>query len=127
LPFAPARGGHHKVANDGIAQRQHVLLKPCQLNINGAPVNATADSTSACRVIGMTLLQRAGGALAPLVNSFQPDRKGQIGGHFSASAQVKGEGTTGVNLQKNLSGQFNVLATNLNLSIVNVRSPVLKP
>jgi hypothetical protein len=64
--------------------------------------------------------------LTPLVNSFAPDRKGQIGGTLTANAKIDGAGTTGASLQKSLNGQFDIASTNLNLSVVNVRSRLLK-
>jgi hypothetical protein len=64
--------------------------------------------------------------LAPLVNSFQPERKGQLGGVLIASASLKGAGVTGAGLQKNLTGQFNVVSTNLNLALANVKSKTMK-
>jgi len=64
--------------------------------------------------------------LAPLVNSFQPEQKGKIGGTLTTQAKVKGQGTTGASLQKNLTGQFDVLTTNMNLSVVNVKNQLLK-
>ena len=64
--------------------------------------------------------------LAPLVNTFQPERKGQIGGRLNASAQIKGAGVTGASLQKNLGGKFDVASTNLNLSVGNIKSRILK-
>lgn len=63
--------------------------------------------------------------MTPLVNTFATDRAGQIGGHLIANLDLKGAGVTGASLQTNLTGQFNVLATNLNLSINNVRTPIL--
>jgi hypothetical protein len=63
---------------------------------------------------------------APLVNTFQPERRGQLGGSLSAHVQIKGQGITDPSLQKNLSGQFDVGTTNLNLSVVNIKSPILK-
>jgi hypothetical protein len=62
----------------------------------------------------------------PIVNSFQPDRKGQVGGTLTAQGKVTGSGTTGASLQKNLAGQFDFNSTNLNLSVVNIRNPLLK-
>jgi len=63
--------------------------------------------------------------LAPLVNSFVPERKGQIGGTTTLTTALKGAGVTGASLQKNLSGQFGFSTTNMNLSLANVRSPVI--
>jgi hypothetical protein len=105
----------------------HVLLKPCRLTLNGAPVTATADLDLAVPGFKYDVTFTAHTVpLAPLVNSFQPDRAGQIGGSFTANAMVKGAGMTGSSLQKYLTGQFDVGATNLNLSIINLRSPLLK-
>ena len=64
--------------------------------------------------------------LTPLVNSFQPDLKGQVGGTATAQARVTGAGVTGASLQKNLSGQFDMSSTNLNYSVVNIKNPVFK-
>jgi hypothetical protein len=64
--------------------------------------------------------------LPPLIASFQPERKGQIGGTLTAQAQIKGAGITDASLQKNLAGQFDVNATNLNLNVVNIKSAMLK-
>lgn len=105
----------------------HVVLKPCSLTLNGAPVSATVDLD-----LGMpgykydVAFDVKFVPLAPLVNSFMPDRKGQMAGATTASAQLKGAGITGASLQKNLTGQFDFAATNLNLAVANVRSPLLK-
>jgi hypothetical protein len=64
--------------------------------------------------------------LAPLVNTFQPERKGQIGGTFSATAKISGTGSTGEALQKTLTGQFDMSSTNLNLSVNNVKTKWIK-
>ncbi len=105
----------------------HVVLNPFKLSLNGAPVNATADLDLG--VPGYKYDVGLGAQaipLAPLVNSFQPERKGQIAGTLTAQVKVGGAGTTGAGLQKNLAGQFDVSSTNLNLSVVNLRSPLLK-
>ncbi|MDD5139358.1 MAG: AsmA family protein [Verrucomicrobiales bacterium] len=104
----------------------HVVVKPCELTLNGAPVKATTDLNLS--VPGYTYdvgFNADAIPLAPLVNSFAPDRKGQIAGTTSIGVQVKGAGVTGAGLQKNLAGQFNFAATNMNLSIANVRSPLI--
>ena len=104
----------------------HVVLQPCQLTLNGAPVKATTDLH--LDVPGYTYdvtFNADAVPLTPLVDSFAPDRKGQIAGTTSISAQVKGAGITGASLKKNLTGQFDFASTNLNLSIANVRSPLI--
>ncbi len=91
----------------------HVVIDPFKLALNGAPVNSTVDLDLS--VPGYKYDLNLGGQaipLAPLVNSFQPDRKGQVGGTLTATAKLSGAGTTGVSLQKNLTGQFDVTSTN---------------
>jgi AsmA family len=104
----------------------HVVVKPCQLTLNNAPIKATADLDLGVPGYKYDVTFTASAIpLAPLVNSFVPDRKGQLAGVTSADAQVKGAGITGAGLQKNLTGQFNFATTNMNLSIANVRSPLI--
>jgi hypothetical protein len=55
-----------------------------------------------------------------------PDRKGQMGGTFTAQAKFSGAGITGAGLQRNLAGQFAGGVTNLNLSVMDVHSAILK-
>ncbi len=105
----------------------HVVVNPFKLALNGAPVNATVDldmsvpgykydvSFDATRV-----------PIAPYIDSFEPERKGQLGGTFTANAGIKGQGTTGPNLQKYLSGKFSGGSTNLNLAVNNVKNPAIK-
>ena len=105
----------------------HVGIDPFKLSLNGAPVNAVINCDLG--VPGYKYDVSFGAQqvpLAPLVNSFQPERKGQLGGTFTAQAKLGGAGITGPNLKKYLTGQFALDSTNLNLSVVNIRSPVLK-
>jgi len=105
----------------------HVLVKPFQLALNGAPVNASVDLDLSVPGYKYNFGLNANRVpLAPLVDTFAPDRQGQLGGILTAHAQIAGAGTTGANLKKNLTGQFEINTTNLNLSVVNVRSPILK-
>jgi hypothetical protein len=104
----------------------HAVVKPCQLTLNGAPVNATVDLDLGVAGYKYDVAFNANAIpLAPLVNSFVPDRKGQVSGTTTATAQLKGAGVTGASLQKNLAGSFSFLSTNMNLSITNVRSPLI--
>ena len=104
-----------------------VNVKPFRLVLNGAPVNASADlDLSAPGYKYNVVLDGDQIPFAPLVDSFAPDRKGELAGTLSAHAQISGAGVTGPNFQKNLTGQFNIGATNLNLSIINVHSSILK-
>ena len=105
----------------------HVLMKPFQLALNGAPVNATADLN--LDVPGYRYDVTLGAdrvPLAPWMNTFNPDRKDQMGGTVTANIQFKGAGVTGASLQRNLAGQFAAGVTNLNLAVENVRSKILR-
>jgi hypothetical protein len=105
----------------------HVVVKPFQLTLNGAPINSTVDAD-----LGVPGYKYNVGfdaqkiPLAPIVATFQPDRAGQIGGDMSANAQINGAGITGPNLKENLNGQYGLEMTNLNLSVVNVRNKYLR-
>ncbi len=104
-----------------------VLVNPFELVLNGAPVDATADLDLGVPGYKYKLTFNAVQVpLTPLVDTFMPDRQGQLGGTLTASTQITGTGTTGADLQQNLSGQFDVGVTNLNLSVVNVHSQILK-
>jgi hypothetical protein len=105
----------------------HIVVNPFKLTLNGAPVNSTIDLDLGVPGYKYDLAFGAKSVpLAPLVNTFQPERKGQLGGTFTANANFKGVGTSGAGLQKTLAGQFDLASTNLNLSVVNVKSPVIK-
>jgi uncharacterized protein involved in outer membrane biogenesis len=100
----------------------HVVLNPFKLALNGAPVSTTLDLDMG--VPGFKYdwsLSAQAIPLAPLVNSFQPDRKGLLSGTLSAQMKLAGAGTTGASLQKNLTGQFDLTSTNLNLSVDNTQ------
>lgn len=104
-----------------------VLLKPAQFALNGAPVSATADLDLS--VPGYKYDVSLGASpipLAPLVNSFMPERKGQFHGVTLANAKIKGAGVTGSSLKKNLTGEFSFASTNLDLAIPNLQSKLIK-
>jgi hypothetical protein len=104
-----------------------LVLDPFKLALNGAPINLGVDLDLG--VPGYkydTVASLIAVPLEPLVNTFEPERKGQIKGTLTATAKISGAGTTGVNLQKNLNGQFDVGSTNLQLSVNNIHSKVLR-
>jgi hypothetical protein len=102
-----------------------VVLQPCQMRVNGAPIELIANLDLGVPGYRYDIkLDVQSLPLTPVVNTFQPELIGQIGGHLLAKAELRGAGVTGASLQTNLVGQFDVLATNLNLSISHVRSPV---
>ena len=100
----------------------HMVLNPFKLALNGAPVNTMLDID-----LGGPVWKYAGTLsaqaipLAPLANTFQPERKGILDGTLTAQAKLSGGGITGTNLQKNFDAQFDLCATNLNLSVDNIQ------
>ncbi|MCX6901933.1 MAG: AsmA family protein [Verrucomicrobia bacterium] len=104
-----------------------VAVTPFKLLLNGAPVTASLDADLSVPGFKYALAFNAQAIpLAPLVNSFQPERKGQISGTIIAEANISGIGTTGEKLKKNLKGNYSFNLTNLNLSIQNLKNKVLK-
>jgi len=104
-----------------------IKVDPFQMSINGAPLRSTINLDLG--VPGWKYdvdFQMTQVPFAPLVNTFVPERKGQLGGTLTAGAQVKGVGTTGESLQKNLSGNFMFGTTNLDFSISAMKSSLLK-
>jgi len=95
--------------------------------LNGAPVDTTIDLDLGVPGYKYNVTANALAIpLAPLVNSFEPDRKGQLGGTLTADAKVAGIGTSGADLKKNLTGNVYVGTTNLNLSVLSIRNRMLK-
>ena len=104
-----------------------VLLKPFQLTLNGAPMSSTIDLDLGVAGYKYALTFDARQVpLAPLANTFQPERKGQLGGTFTAQADISGAGITGPSIKTNLTGKFDFGSTNLNLSVVNIKNPLLR-
>jgi uncharacterized protein involved in outer membrane biogenesis len=100
----------------------HVVVDPVKLVLNGAPVSSTVDLDMSVPGFKYDLAFNAQAIpLAPLLNSFQPDRKGILSGTLTAQAKITGAGTTGPSLQKNLASQFDMSSTNLNLSVDSIR------
>ncbi len=96
----------------------HVVLNPFSLSYNNAPLTATADVNLAMPGYQYDLTFGAKKLpLEPLVNTFSPSFKGRAKGDIFADVHVKGAGTTGVNLKKNLTGQIGLSFTNANIVI----------
>ena len=99
-----------------------VRLNPFRLVLNGAPVNASADLNLAVPGFQYDVTFAADTVpLEPIANTFAPDTRGQYKGDLIATAQIKGAGITGVNLQKNLSGELAFNFTNANIRIASPR------
>ena len=109
------------------AVSNRVTINPLQFSLNGAPVNAAADVDLSLPGYKYNLTLSASQVpFAPLVNSFAPGRKGQLGGILTAHAQISGAGVINAGWEKDLAGQFDIGATNLSLSVINVQSAILK-
>lgn len=98
----------------------HVLLNPFQLTMNGAPISVTADLNLGVKGYEYDFSASLDKVpLEPLANSFMPESKGAYQGTIIANADIKGAGTTGVNLKRTLNGQANFAFTNANIQIVS--------
>ena len=97
----------------------HVLLKPAQLTLNGAPITATADLDLSVPGFKYDVTFSANGVpVAPLANSFSEAYRGQAKGTLIANGNFKGAGITGRSLRQSLSGNANLNFTNANIQIV---------
>jgi len=104
-----------------------VAIKPMEMALNGAPMNGAVLLDLGVPGFKYEVSFKAAEVpFAPLVNTFLPDRRDQIGGTISAQGSIAGIGSTGPNLQKHLAGNFDIATTNLNLALSNVKSPLLK-
>jgi hypothetical protein len=104
-----------------------IAIDPLSLKINGAPI--TAKVTANVGVPGYrydTQLRIERLPLEPFINSFAPERKGQIHGTLLANANIRGAGVTGASLSSNLNGGFTFTATNLNLKLGDTKTPLIR-
>jgi len=105
------------------------LLKPFQMTLNGAPVSATADLNLGVAGYEYDLSFKANGVpIAPLADTFSAAYKGKAKGTLLASAQIKGAGVTGTNLQKSLVGDVSLVLTNANIQLVGPKAgKIMRP
>jgi len=100
-----------------------VTLDPFQLTLNGAPVSAKTDLNLGVPGYQYDVAFTADKIpVEPLANSFSPEYRSQAKGELLASLQVKGAGTTGASLQKNLSGAFGFTFTNANIQLAGPKA-----
>lgn len=96
----------------------HVLLKPLQLALNGRPISGNVDLNLGVPGYQYDVaLNMDRVPLAPLANTFSPKFRGAAKGEVIANVQIKGAGTTGVNLQKTLAGQMGFTFTNAEIRL----------
>jgi hypothetical protein len=101
----------------------HVLLQPCQLTLNGSPVNATLDADLG--IPGWKYRVSLGAnrvPVRPIADSLLPNARGQYNGYFTAGGQLQGAGFTGTSLKKNLNGGFSLDLTNANIQVIASRT-----
>lgn len=104
----------------------HILLKPFQLVMDRSPVLASADVDMSVPGWKYALILNVTNVpFAPLWNTFNPERKGEVGGTLTAYGDINGTGTSGETLQKTLTGNFHVGTTNLNLYAGTVHNRML--
>ena len=104
-----------------------VAIDPLSLKVNGAPITAKVNThlgVPGYRYETQLNVDRL--PLEPFINSFMPDRKGQIHGTLLAKADIRGAGVTGASLSSNLNGGLSFTATNLNLKLGDARTPLIR-
>jgi hypothetical protein len=104
-----------------------ITASPLSMMLNGSPAKANIDLDLGVPGWKYALnFSAVEVPFAPLVNTFVPERKGEVQGTITAVGDLSGKGTTWANMQKNLAGSFDIGTTNLNLALSNIRSPLLR-
>ena len=99
-----------------------VNVNPFTLTLNGAPVSFTTVANLGVAGYEYDVNAKlAGVPVEPLVNSFAPEKRGQMKGDLFTLVQIKGAGVTGPNLKKNLGGQIGFTLTNANVQVTQNR------
>jgi uncharacterized protein involved in outer membrane biogenesis len=100
-----------------------VDLDPCRMTLNGGAFNASVDLNLGVKGYTYALaLQMDRVPMEPIVNSFSPESGGQYKGLIVANVKIKGAGTTGLSLQKNLDGHANLTFTNANIQLIGAKA-----
>jgi hypothetical protein len=96
-----------------------VHVKPLQLALNGAPIQAAADlNLGVPGYVYDVSLDAQGIPVSPLANTFVPGASGKYSGEINAGVQVKGQGVTGASLQQHLDGRVSLVLTNANIQLI---------
>ncbi len=100
-----------------------VRLDTLQLALNGAPVKASADLDLGVPGWRYDVALKSGRIpVQPLADTFSPAYKGQAQGDFLADIALKGAGTTGASLRKNLDGHVTLSFTNANIQLAGANA-----
>ena len=101
-----------------VIEHGRVKVNPFSLTLNGGAVNLTALLNLAVRGYEYDVSAKLDRVpVEPLVNSFAPDKRGQVKGDLLTAVQIKGAGVTGASLQKNLVGTVSLSLTNADVQI----------
>jgi type II secretion system protein N len=101
-----------------VISNNNVRLNPLSLGLNGGPVSGDVALNLGVPGYGYNLnLKIDRVPIEPLANSFGSST-GKLSGFLIANAAIRGAGTTGAGLQKNLQGEANFSVTNMDLQIV---------
>lgn len=99
-------------------QDNRVTVNPFALSLNGGPVSLTALANVGVPGYEYDFNARLDRVpVEPIVNTFQPDKRGQVKGDLLTMASIKGAGLTGAGLRKNLGGSVVMTLTNANVQI----------
>jgi hypothetical protein len=116
-----------KISASARFEGTRAMLYASSFTLNGAPVNLAGTVDFAPPAMVYDLKFKADGVpIAPVVNTFMPERKGQYAGTFSGNSAIKGRGMGGDDFRQNLSGEIDFAVTNVNLSLANTRTPALR-
>lgn len=115
-----------KVIATARVEGSHVTLKPVQLQLNGAPLQADVDLDLGVPGFRYAVHFDADKLpIEPLANSFSPAYRGQAQGVVLANLDLRGAGVTDPSLQKNLAGAFHFTFTNANIQIVGPKAKAI--
>lgn len=104
-----------------------VVLDPFQFALNGAPAKTGLKMDMGVPGWKYDLeFSAQKSPVTPLVDSFMPSLRGQAAGTLDAGLHVAAQGITDTNIQKSLTGNFDLNATNLNIAIPAIKNPLLK-
>lgn len=103
-----------------------ITLEPCQFKLNGGPVTLRGGLDLSVPGYRYELgLQAQLVPVPPVLNTFTSLPGNQVGGRFNGDLEVSGAGLTYLSWRTNFNAHFNLMTTNMNLALGNVRTPVL--
>ena len=113
-----------------VIDQGRVNVNPFSLSLNGAPVTMTTVANLAVAGYEYDVIASLDHVpVEPFVNSFVPDKRGQIKGDLVTGAQIKGAGVTGASMKRNLGGSVLLALTNADVQVTQNKwaQRLLKP